>query len=65
VLAFDEVLQELTSFDERACRVVELKFFAGLSIEEAARALDVSTATVERDRAVAKAWLLKRLSPSK
>ena len=63
VLAVDEALQELTSFDERSCRVVELRFFAGLNISETAAALDVSTTTVERDWAVAKAWLLKRLSP--
>jgi RNA polymerase sigma factor (TIGR02999 family) len=63
VLAVDEALQELASFDERSCRVVELRFFAGLNIDETAAALDVSTATVERDWAVAKAWLLKRFSP--
>jgi RNA polymerase sigma factor (TIGR02999 family) len=63
VLDLDGALNELVSFDERASRVVELRFFAGLNIDETAEALDVSTATVERDWAVAKAWLLKRLSP--
>jgi RNA polymerase sigma factor (TIGR02999 family) len=63
VLALDEALQELTSFDARLCRVVELRYFAGLNIDETADALDVSAATVERDWAVAKAWLSQRLSP--
>jgi RNA polymerase sigma factor (sigma-70 family) len=61
VLALDEALEELTSFDERSCRVVELRYFAGLNIDETAEELEVSTATVERDWAVAKAWLSKRL----
>jgi RNA polymerase sigma factor (TIGR02999 family) len=64
VLALDEALTNLASFDERAGRVVELRFFAGLSIAEAADALGVSSATVERDWTVAKAWLLQRLSPA-
>lgn len=63
VIAIDEALGELASLDERLCRVVELRFFAGLSIAEAADALGVSSATVERDWTVAKAWLLQHLSP--
>jgi RNA polymerase sigma factor (TIGR02999 family) len=63
ILVLEEALQELASFDQRACRVVELRYFAGLKLDEAAEALGVSTATVERDWAVAKAWLSKRLSP--
>ena len=62
ILALDEALQELMLFDERACRVVELRHFAGLNIDETAETLEVSAATVERDWAVAKAWLSKRLS---
>jgi RNA polymerase sigma factor (TIGR02999 family) len=62
VLALDEALEQLNSFDERLCRLVELKFFAGLTIEETADALDVSTVTVERNWALAKAWLHQRLS---
>ena len=62
VLALDEALQELASMDERLCRVVELKFFAGLTIDETAEALEVSRATVERDWATAKAWLYDRLT---
>jgi RNA polymerase sigma factor (TIGR02999 family) len=63
VLALDEALDELKSLDPRLSRIVELKFFAGLSISEAAQALGVSTATVERDWTVARAWLHQRLSP--
>jgi RNA polymerase sigma factor (TIGR02999 family) len=63
VLAVDEALTELASLDERVVRVVELRLFAGLSIAEMADALGVSSATVERDWTVAKAWLLQRLSP--
>jgi len=63
VLALDEALTDLASLDERLCRVVELRFVAGLSIAETADALAVSMATVERDWAVGKAWLFQRLSP--
>ena len=62
VLALDEALDELSSDDPRLSRLVELKFFAGLTIAEAAQALGVSTATVERDWTVARAWLYERLS---
>ncbi|HXW07924.1 MAG TPA: sigma-70 family RNA polymerase sigma factor [Vicinamibacterales bacterium] len=63
VLALDRALEELADMDERLCRIVELKFFGGLTIDEMADALDVSCATVERDWAVAKAWLYARMSP--
>ena len=62
VLALDEALDALSSFDIQQCRVVELRFFAGLNIPETADALGVSTATVEREWAMAKAWLHQRLS---
>jgi RNA polymerase sigma factor (TIGR02999 family) len=62
VLALDEALTDLASLDQRVSRVVELRFFAGLSIADTADALAISTATVERDWTVAKAWLLQRLS---
>ena len=62
VLALDEALEALSSLDARQCRVVELRFFAGLNIPEAADALGVSTATIEREWAMAKAWLHRRLS---
>ena len=62
VLALDQALDALSSRDARQGRVVELRFFAGLSIDEAAEALGVSAATVEREWAMAKAWLFHRLS---
>jgi len=61
VLAIDQALDALSSFDDQQCRVVELRFFAGLNIDETAEALGVSTATVEREWALAKAWLYRRL----
>jgi len=62
LLALDEALTELNARDPRLCRVVELKFFAGLNIDETAHALQVSAATVERDWTVSRAWLHQRLS---
>ena len=62
VLALDEALGELASFDAQQCRIVEMRFFAGLTIDETAQALGISTATVEREWAVAKAWLYEQLS---
>jgi RNA polymerase sigma factor (TIGR02999 family) len=62
VVALDMALDELAAFDPQQCRVVELKFFAGLTIDEIADALDISTATVEREWVIAKAWLYHRLS---
>lgn len=62
VLALDEALDTLSSLDGRQCRVVELRFFAGLDIPEVADALGISTATVEREWAMAKAWLHQRLT---
>ena len=63
VLALDQALDVLSSIDGRQCRVVELRFFAGLNIDEAAEALGISPATVEREWVLAKAWLFRRLSP--
>jgi RNA polymerase sigma factor (TIGR02999 family) len=62
VLALDEALAELASFDAQQCRIVEMRFFGGLTIDEVAHALSISTATVEREWAVAKAWLYTQLS---
>jgi RNA polymerase sigma factor (TIGR02999 family) len=62
VLALDQALDALSSRDARQCRVVELRYFAGLSIDETAEAIGVSTATVEREWTIAKAWLHRRLS---
>jgi RNA polymerase sigma factor (TIGR02999 family) len=63
LLDLDAALEELTSLDEREGRLVELRFFGGLTLEEAARVLDVSLATAKSDWAHAKAWLLARLEP--
>ncbi|HEX5030446.1 MAG TPA: sigma-70 family RNA polymerase sigma factor [Candidatus Eisenbacteria bacterium] len=60
----DEALDRLASLDERQARVVELRFFTGLSIEEAAEALGVSPATVKRDWTLARAWLHRELKGS-
>jgi RNA polymerase sigma factor (TIGR02999 family) len=57
LLAVDESLQRLAKLDERQARVVELRFFGGLSVEEAAAILNISAKTVKRDWSVAKAWL--------
>ena len=64
VLALDQALAALASIDARQSRVVELRFFAGFNIDEAAEALGMSPATVEREWALARAWLFRRLSPS-
>lgn len=58
----DDALKDLEKLDERQSKIVELRFFAGLSIEETAHALGVSTMTVSRDWNFAKAWLYRRLS---
>src|SRR5262245_43564853 len=57
LVALDDALQELETLDPRQARVVELRFFAGLSQEETAEALQVSVATVRRDWSLAEAWL--------
>ena len=62
VLALDQALGALSAIDGRQCRIVELRFFAGLNIDETAEALGVSSATVEREWALAKAWLYRQLS---
>ena len=61
LIALDEALEELETVEPRLCHVVELRFFSGLSIDETADALRVSTATVERDWTFARAWLHQRL----
>lgn len=61
-IALDDALKELGSFDERKCRVVELRFFGGLSLEEIAEALGISVATVGRELRLANAWLQRRMS---
>ncbi len=61
LLALDEAMRELAELSERQSRVVELRFFGGLSVEETAYSLGVSERTVKGDWRVAKAWLRKRL----
>ncbi len=61
LLALDEALTHLAGFDERLAQVVEYRFFGGLTIEETAALLDVSTMTVKRDWNKAKAWLYREL----
>ena len=64
LIALDRALQTLAAMDERRERVVELRFFAGLSIDETAQLLDVSPETVMRDWTVARAWLFQQLGPA-
>jgi RNA polymerase sigma factor (sigma-70 family) len=62
ILAVDAALTRLAGVDGRQCRIVELRFFAGLSLEETAAALGISTRTVKRDWNVARAWLYGQLT---
>ena len=62
VLALDQALTRLAAIDARQARVVELRFFAGLSVEETATVMDISAATVKREWSMAKAWLYTQLS---
>jgi RNA polymerase sigma factor (TIGR02999 family) len=61
LVALDEALQRLTAQDERKGRIVELRYFGGLSVEETAEVLSVSVATVMRDWRLARAWLQREL----
>ena len=63
LLALDEALERLAGLDERKARVVELRFFAGLTVEETAAALGVSSVTVKRDWSMARAWIERELEP--
>jgi RNA polymerase sigma factor (TIGR02999 family) len=62
LLALDEALDELAKLDPRKSRVVELRYFGGLSLEETAEVLEVSLMTVRRDWRAAKAWLFRRIN---
>jgi RNA polymerase sigma factor (TIGR02999 family) len=61
IVALDEALRSLAELDERQSKVVELRFFGGLSIEETAEVLKVSEGTVRRDWSLARAWLHREL----
>lgn len=61
VLALDDALTALARIDPRKCRVIEMRFFGGFSVEETAKALAVSVATVGREQRLAEAWLHRQL----
>ena len=65
LLALDELLNRLVALDPQQARVVELRFFGGLSVEETAELMGISTATVKRDWAMAKAWLAREMGASR
>jgi RNA polymerase sigma factor (TIGR02999 family) len=62
LVALDDALNELSSVDPRKCRIVELRYFGGCSVEETAKILDVAPSTINREWSAAKAWLLRSLS---
>ena len=65
VLALDAALEKLAALDPQQAKIVELRYFGGLTVEEVAASLDISPATVKRHWAVARAWLHKELSPDR
>jgi RNA polymerase sigma factor (TIGR02999 family) len=62
VIALDEALKELELIDPQQSRIVELRFFGGLTVEEAAEVMHVSPATIKREWSTAKAWLYRELA---
>jgi RNA polymerase sigma factor (TIGR02999 family) len=62
IVALDDALDELAKLDARKCKVVELRYFGGLTVEETSIALNVSPITIMRDWSMAKAWLHRELS---
>jgi RNA polymerase sigma factor (TIGR02999 family) len=62
LVALDDALKKLETFDPQQCRIIEMRFFSGLSIEETASVLDISPATVKREWATARAWLHREMS---
>lgn len=62
ILEIDEALKRLEALDPHQSRIVELRFFSGLTVEETAAVLDISPATVKREWSVAKAWLHREIS---
>jgi len=63
LLALDAALERLATFDERQARIVELRFFAGMTVEETAHAMNISPRTVKREWQMARAWLYGELMP--
>lgn len=61
LLALDQALDNLAALDARQCRLVELRFFAGLSIDETSQVLEISPATVKREWSTARLWLLREM----
>jgi RNA polymerase sigma factor (TIGR02999 family) len=61
ILTIDEALERLAALDPQQCRIVEMRYFAGLTVEETAEALGISPRTVKRDWAMASAWLRTQL----
>jgi RNA polymerase sigma factor (TIGR02999 family) len=62
ILALDDSLEALSKVDERKCRIIELRFFGGFSVEETAQAIGISVATVGREQRLAEAWLHREMS---
>jgi RNA polymerase sigma factor (TIGR02999 family) len=65
IVALDEALERLEKLDQQQSRVVELRYFSGLTVEETAEVMGISTATVKREWSVARAWLHRELSGDK
>ncbi len=64
MLVVDELLTRLASFDPQGGRIVELRFYGGLSVDEAAEVMGISSAKVKREWSVARAWLVREISRS-
>ena len=64
LVRLDDALNELAKFDERKSKIIEMRFFAGMSIEESAEALGVGAATIGREQRLAQAWLGRFMAPS-
>jgi len=62
LVALDDALNKLATFDERQSKIVELRFFGGMSLEETAEALKISARTAPREWSLAQAWLYRELS---
>jgi RNA polymerase sigma factor (sigma-70 family) len=62
IIALDDALSSLAAIDERKCRIIELRFFGGLTLQETAQAVGLSIGAVGRDQRMAEAWLHRELS---